>query len=141
MGLFGLERLPLLRRQHVAERQLQARVGFLKFGARLRDAVDLREDFRIVQLRCLHQWIERGFFPRDGGVQVDQLHALLLENIVHLFALIGREAQLFRHLRVVPPFAAGAAAAWTTAGSTAIRMIARRRRPIGTLRECGRRRD
>ena len=48
----------------------------------------LREDFRIVKLSGLHQRIERGFFPRDRGMQVDKLQTLLLENIVHLFLLV-----------------------------------------------------
>jgi hypothetical protein len=46
---FGLQLFPLVQRQHPAKTQQHASVGLFQFGARLRDAVDLRQHLRFIR--------------------------------------------------------------------------------------------
>lgn len=133
-AIFGSQHFPLFLREHVPQRQLQARVGFFEFRARLRDTIDLREDFGIVGLGRVHQRFQRRFFFLKIRAEVDQPQAVPLEDIVHLALLIGCKFQQPDHVRVVPPFAPGtgsAAIRSTPAGSTRGRWRLARTRRLG----------
>src|SRR5579871_6120890 len=95
---------PLVERENVTLAQHQAGFGFFELRTRRGDAIDLRQNFRIVELRGLHQRIECGFFFVQRCVQVDQTIAALLEDIIELLLLIGRKLQLFDNLWAIPPF-------------------------------------
>jgi hypothetical protein len=57
-----LQLLPLIQRQHAPESQQHARVGLFQLGARLRDAIDLRQHLRFVRPVGFEQRLQDGFF-------------------------------------------------------------------------------
>src|ERR1039457_5813530 len=102
---FGLQLLPLVLRENAADAQQETGIGLFEFGAGLRDLVDLSQDFGFVGRVGCHHRLHGDFFPLRIGVEIDEAQAILLEDVIHLFLLIGAEAELLDHLRVVPPAA------------------------------------
>ena len=79
---------PLIRREHAPDLPQHSGVGFFQLRASLRDAVDLREDLGIVRLVGVHQRLQNHFFLLQGGVQVDEFQAMLLEDVVQVLPLV-----------------------------------------------------
>jgi hypothetical protein len=75
---------PLLRGQHLADGQHHQRVRLLQPAAGARHQVDLRPHLRLVGLVGLDQGLQLRLFPLQLGAQVDQLEALLLEDLLSL---------------------------------------------------------
>src|ERR1035441_5714295 len=102
---FGLQLLPLVLCENAADAQQETGIGLFQFGAGLRDLVDLSQDFGLVGGVGGHHRLHGDFFLLQIGVEVDQAQATLLEDVIHFFLLVGVEAELLDHLRVVPPAA------------------------------------
>src|ERR1039458_4836657 len=119
---FGLQLLPLVLRENAADAQQETGIGLFEFGAGLRDLVDLSQDLGFVGRLGCHHRLHGDFFPLRIGVEIDEAQAILLEDVIHLFLLVGAEAELLDHLRVVPP----AALRHGTLHRRAIRSAARR---------------
>ena len=69
------------------------------------DLVDLRLNRRAVRCVGLHQRTPSPPRPSPGGLQVDQLHPMVLQNAIHRLALIVGQVQLLHKVRVVPELA------------------------------------
>src|ERR1039457_1917046 len=94
----GAQLLPLLLREDAADAQQETGIGFFELGAGLRDLVDLSQDFGLVGRVGGHQWLPGDLFPLRIGVEIDQAQAILLEDVIHLFLLVGGEGELLDHL-------------------------------------------
>src|ERR1035438_841184 len=97
--------VPLVLREDAANSQQETGIGLFQFGAGLRHLVDLSQDFGFVGRVGGHYRLHGDFFLLQIGVEVDQAQAILLQDVIHLFLLVGVEVELLDHLRVVPPAA------------------------------------
>ena len=88
LGAQRLQLLPLFRRQLGAQRQQKARIGFFQFRTRLRYLVDRRHNRVLIRLIGVNQRPHRKLGLLQIGPQIDQPHAMLLQNPVHRLALI-----------------------------------------------------
>ena len=98
-----LNLLPLIGREFGSEREEEASVSLFQFRARLCDLVDLAHDCGLVGLIGFDERLHGNFSFFDICAQVDELFAVLLEDVVHGFPLIVGELELFDDLWIVPP--------------------------------------
>lgn len=128
----GLQLLPLIGRENLTDAEEHARIGLLKISAGLGDSIDLAEDFLLVELVGFEHWAEEDFLLLKRSVQIDQLKAILLKDVIHLLLLVVSDADLLRDIGLVPPAAALAAAEGVLHG-TAGRASARTARTSGAV--------
>jgi hypothetical protein len=104
--MFGAQRfdlLPLISRQSLPQIEEHSRIRFLEFRPRLRHGIDLCQDFPLIRLIGFDHRVQQRLLLLEIGVQVNQLQPMLHENVVHLVLLLIAQAQLLRHMRIVPP--------------------------------------
>ncbi len=89
-----LEPLPLILTQHASKAEQHARIGLLQFGASLRNAIDLRHDFRFIRMLSFKQRLNGRFFFLQSGTEIDQLQAALLKDGLDAALLVRSQAQL-----------------------------------------------
>src|SRR6266567_1395986 len=104
----GLELLPLVGGELGSDGQQKARIRLLKLGTGLGDLVDLGQDLLFVGLIGADERFHAEFGLVDGAAHVDELLAMLQQNVIHAFALILGQVELFDHGGIVPPAAGGA---------------------------------
>ena len=115
---------PLVVRQLSSNPQKHTGVRLFQFGAGLRHAVDLSEQFVLVRWIGGDQRLHDGFFLLHRREEVDQLEPVGIENVVHLLLLIFGQAQFLDELGIVPPASGGTQAhgsPWTSRTSETAR--------------------
>jgi hypothetical protein len=101
---FGsLEFGPLVGCEDVANSEEHPGICFFELGAGLSGMVDLREDLVGVGLVCSKEWTHELLLLIEVGVQVHQLRAILLKDIVHSLLLVGGQGKFLDEVSVVPP--------------------------------------
>jgi hypothetical protein len=80
----GLEFVPLVIREHLAEIKSHPDVRLFKFDAGLCDGVDLSKDFRHIRLGGFDQRLDDGFLFFQAGLQVYHFQPMLLKDVVQL---------------------------------------------------------
>lgn len=128
----GLQLLPLVGSEDFTNAEEHAGIGLLEISASLGDGIDLAKDLLFVELVGFEHRAQLDFLFLKCGVQVDQLEAILLKDVVHLLLLIVGDADLLRDLRLIPP-AAVLAAAEGVLHWTAWRASARTAGPSGAI--------
>ena len=74
-------------------------------SAGLSDLVDLSHGFcRVKRIGAEHR-LEQDLLLLDVGLEVDELKAALLKDVVHLFRLFGREGKTLDDHGILPPHA------------------------------------
>jgi hypothetical protein len=94
---------PLVGCENGADAEQHFGVGFLKVGARLGDLVDLRHGFCGVHGISAEQRLKHDLLLFHVGLEVDELKAALLEDVIHFPALVGSESQPLDDHGVLPP--------------------------------------
>ena len=100
--IHGLQLFPLVRLQLHPNVQQKKRIRLFQLCARAHDLVGLRFNRRAVRSIGLHQRSHLQLHLLQIGLQVDQLHAMVLQNSIHYLALIVGQVQLLHDVRVVP---------------------------------------
>src|SRR5579864_2762752 len=88
-----LHLFPLIRCEYPPHLPQHSGVGFLQLRARLGDTVDLRQHLGVVGRIGGHQRLQNQLFFLEGRLQVDELQAMLLENVIDTFLLLSGEIQ------------------------------------------------
>lgn len=101
----GLEFVPLVIREHLAEIKSHPDARLFKFDAGLCDGVDLSKDFRLIRLGGFGQRLDDGFLFFQAGLQVYHFQPMLLKDVVQLMALIFGEADFLSQAGTLPPAA------------------------------------
>jgi hypothetical protein len=101
----GLEFVPLVIREHLAEIKSHPDVRLFKFDAGLCDGVDLSKDFRLIRLGGFDQRLVDGFLFFQAGLQAYHFQPMLLKDVVQLMALIFGEADFLSPAGTLPPAA------------------------------------
>ena len=100
-----LELLPLIGGQHLPDVEKHVRVGLFELSAGLGDLVDLPEHLRLIGLVGFDHGTHHDLLLLEVGVQIHQLEAVLLENVVHLLFLVIGEVDSLSDFGVIPPAA------------------------------------
>ncbi len=88
MGLVCLEGLPLFRSEYSSQAKEHSAVCFFEFGASLRHAIDLSQDFALIRLIRREQRFHRHLLFSHGGAKIHQVRTTLREDGLHSLLLI-----------------------------------------------------
>ena len=99
---------PLVGGEHAANAEQHLGVGLLQVGAGLGDLIDLGRGLGDVQRVRAEHGFQHHLRLFKAGLQVDELEAALLEDVVHLLGLVSGEGEALDDHGVLPPHAFGA---------------------------------
>jgi hypothetical protein len=105
-GAFLLESLelsPLVGTQCPADSQEHRRVLFLQPPARRGDQIDLRRHSRLVRTVRVQEWLQAELLLLQIRPQVNEPETMCKERLFDLTHLDLGQAELFRHLGILPP--------------------------------------
>jgi hypothetical protein len=84
--------LPLIYGEDAADRQQHHRIRLFQAGAGLGDLIDLGGHLRLHRLVGLHQRLQDRFLFLQVSVQIDELQAMILEDLLDFRDLIVANA-------------------------------------------------
>ena len=128
----GFELLPLFGSEGLADGKEHPCVGLLEIGAGLSNLVDLREDLGFVGLIGGDHRLQEDLLLFQVGIEIDEIEAVLLKDVIHRMFLLVGQAELLRELGVIPPTAEVAVVKGALHGGRA-EMAGARRRSRGIL--------
>ena len=98
-----LQLLPLGQRKHTAEIQRHGCELALQLSSRFKHLVHLLIDLRFVGAVGIHQSLQLQVLLLSLDLVVNQVHSVLIKDLVELGQLLIGKLQLLGDLRVLPP--------------------------------------
>jgi hypothetical protein len=96
--------LPLIDGEDPANGEKHLGIRLFQVGSSLRYLVDLGNHLRLVGLISFNQGLQDGFLLFQGGVEINEVEAVSLEDFLDLLDLFIANPDLPHQLGVFPPF-------------------------------------
>jgi len=112
--------LPLVRSEDAADGEGHLRVGLFEASVRSGDAVNGGKDSAFVWIVGLKQGVELELFLLQSSVDVDELHAAILKDLLDLLNLCTAQTDGLDNLGVFPPTTGGNYSMHLFAGATTL---------------------
>src|SRR5579864_6770060 len=100
---YCLQLSPLLKRQLLAQVEIHGSKLALEFAAGGQDLVNLGIDLPFIRLIRIEEGLQLQILLLHLGAVIDQLHFVVIENLVQLRDLRIAQTQLGNHVRILPP--------------------------------------